>query len=181
MASGGWLATGCDSSSELEPSAIRSGIYAVVARTTVDTCGLPRPSGELGKVEVKVQANSIAITAKRSGAGSTSGLRSHRFTAEESYIASSTSEIARAAGCAASPSWLFERSLHSTTELGFLVLDRSAFTQPCPAAPALPEQPRADCRFEQELFYDLETVCEAPCQVQWRGGDDLTCACDEVL
>lgn len=183
-------AVGCmDGAPALDPAQVKSGIYSVYATTLHDSCTPKRPAGERGKTVVRVDGTAIKVNVAplQDATGTYLSTPVSSFATEGG--GSAVSEMSFTSvdpRCGEESMWLLTRELTST-EAGLLVRDLLDWSVGCPAAGApppgwpMPSLPSESCRSDQQMIFQLETVCEAPCEVHARGTGELYCSCADAI
>jgi hypothetical protein len=163
---------------DLDPLALRTGIYSLHAETHSDTCDPARITGDVGEVAVVVASDRIS-TAAPLGSASFFTLVTYELPASTGYRSSTGSDPS--APCGGHSSLLLTRELVAS-DVDHMVVQEIArwnISAPCTNDVTVQGLPTRTCDSDMEYTSTLVTACEAPCTIASEAsqGIHLRCMC----
>jgi hypothetical protein len=165
---------------DLDPGALRTGIYSLHAEARTDTCDPARVTGDVGEVAVVVASDGIS-TAAPLGSASLFALVTYELPASTGYRSSTGPGIDPSVPCGGHSSLLLTRDLVASDVDHMVVqeITRWNISAPCTNDVTVQGLPTRTCDSDMEYTSTLVTGCEAPCAIvsEASQGIHLRCTC----
>jgi hypothetical protein len=167
--------TGCTLPTELDPTAVVTGIYTFTASSQSDTC---EPQRFIGSTNLAIYTNDDGIVMANYGTGTTR----RTLPAAAGYTTRVPAAGTTIQPCPGGGSFTLDFTLTTASASAFDVSETETWNIVTPCSNTIIDAdsvPLASCTASRTLHYALSQACATPCVIIDNGLDAPSCSCSQ--